>query len=99
MQSLYTAIKKHQARGYAINFVAKFDHLEADGGTITLRPGQFIADSVERFDNSSDPDDQSILYAITSKDGSLKGLFAESYGIYHEELSPEMMMSLVSLQR
>jgi hypothetical protein len=40
----------------------------------------------------SNPDDNSVLFAIESNDG-LKGTLLDAYGVYAENLTPEMKLS------
>lgn len=91
MMTLTEGVKKMQLRGYTANFSAKYDHLEAEMGKIKLYPQEFTIDKMIRFENASDPDDQSILYAISSASKNVKGLYIESYGTYHDELSSKML--------
>ncbi len=91
MLCLTDAIRELQAQGYAENLVPCFDHLSCRSGEFKLYPRDFFIDEMIRFENSSDPDDQSILYAIRSPSQNLKGLYVESYGVYHDELSAAML--------
>lgn len=80
-----------QRLGYTQNLVPCYDHFEVQSGAVRIFPKDFEVDEVTRFENTSDPDDQSILYAISSPSYGFKGVFLESYGLYHEELSQEML--------
>lgn len=91
MSNLADTIKILEARGYAENLVPGFDHLTCRSGEIILYPRDFFIDEIFRFENSSDPDDQSILYAITCHKNKIRGLYVESYGVYHDELSTAML--------
>lgn len=87
------ALGEFERDGYDKNIVARFDHFEVDSGAERAYPADFQVDEIVRFENTSDPDDQSILYAISSRQG-WKGLYLESYGLYHEEFSTEMIDKL-----
>jgi hypothetical protein len=91
MLCITDAIKELQAKGYIESFEPKFDHLACRSGKIDLYPRDIFFDEVIRFENSSDPDDQSILYAISVPRRKMKGLYVESYELYHEEISQEMI--------
>jgi hypothetical protein len=91
MLSLSNAIRVFQDKGYKENLVPRYDHLGCHSEEIKLFPMDIVIDEIVRFENTSDPDDQSILYAISSLDKSVKGLYVESYGLYHDDLSPEML--------
>lgn len=91
MMSLTDAIRHLTALGYTENLGAAFDHLSAQSGAIKLYPHEIIIDDIFRFENSSDPDDQSILYAIDAPSRGIKGLYVDSYGFYHDELSHKLL--------
>lgn len=88
------ALEDFKKDGYDCNLVAHYDHFELDCGRVRVFPAEFVVDEFVRFENTSDPDDQSILYAISSASDGWKGLFLESYGLYHEDFSPEMLRKL-----
>lgn len=88
MYGLCDAMNRLQKKGYTQNLVAKFDHFTCDEGKLQLYPNDIFFDEVLRFENTSDPDDQSIMYAIRSLiEDDVKGLYIESYGLYHDDLS------------
>lgn len=91
MMCLTDCIRQMQAKGYDENLVPCFDHLSCRSGEFRLYPRDFFIDEMIRFENSSDPDDQAILYAIRCPRQNLKGLYVESYGTYHDELSTGML--------
>lgn len=47
-----------------------------------LQPDEFEIDEVYRFQEMSDIDNESILYAISSKELQVKGLLVNAYSIY-----------------
>lgn len=91
MKSLSEAMSEFRSRGYAENFVLKGDGLECQNGRLHVDADDFVVDEVERFDESSDPADQSILYAISIPHRGLKGLVVESYGTYSPEISKRVI--------
>ena len=88
MVSLSEVISHWQLEGYTENLTPRFDHFECQNGSIKMYPENFEIDEVERFENTSDPNDQSILYALSSVGLGIKGLYVDSYGAYHDDLSP-----------
>ncbi|MBC7370801.1 MAG: phosphoribosylpyrophosphate synthetase [Bdellovibrionaceae bacterium] len=95
MLSLSEAIKNFQEYGcYTKNLSAKEDHFECNSGQYKLYPANFEVDKMIRFENSSDPDDNSILYAITDPTQNIKGLYVEGYGAGQPSLSREMIDKL-----
>lgn len=94
MLSLADAIRSLQKKGYTANLTPKYDHLEAELGKYKFYPQDFVIDEVVRFENTSDPDDQAILYAITASKAGVKGVYVESYGINQDEQSHDMIERL-----
>lgn len=91
MPSLTEVIRKYEMCGYAENLVPAYSHLTYQAGRFSIFPEDIILDKVIRFENSSDPDDQAILYAISIAGKVTKGLYVDSYGAYHDELSIDML--------
>lgn len=49
-----------------------------------LDPSQWIIDDIQRFEGNTNPSDNSILYAISRKDGTQKTLLINAYGMDSE---------------
>ena len=62
--------------------------------TMQQRPSKQI--DFLRFEGMNNPDDSSILFAISASDGS-KGVLVDAYGAYAANVSPEMMDRLKML--
>ena len=93
------AMAEWEERGYTENLVLKGDHFEINDGEISIYPEEFEVDAIVRFENTSDPDDQSILYAISSSKHGIKGLFLESFGLYNEDISSVITEKLKEAHR
>ena len=48
--------------------------------SLELSPEEFVLDEIYRFEEISDPDDESILFAIPSPTHKIKGLVINSFG-------------------
>jgi hypothetical protein len=94
MINLADTIRRYETQGYSENLVACFDHFEARSGAIRLWPEEIAVDKVIRFENTSDPDDQSILYLISSNQQKVKGLYVDTFGPSSIELSKSMIERL-----
>jgi len=94
MQTLCDAIKSFEIKGYKENLICCFDHLKSQCRRISIMPSEIDVKDIYRFENSSDPSDQSILYAISIPSKNMKGLYIESYGIYHEDQSETLRKAL-----
>ncbi|WP_290790121.1 phosphoribosylpyrophosphate synthetase [Flavihumibacter sp. UBA7668] len=79
--------------GYVLDFNLKSDCVECKSLNLQLYPADFIIDKFFRFEGASNPDDSSIVYAISSKDG-LKGTLIDAYGVYADSLTTEMINKL-----
>lgn len=69
-------------RGYTTDFLLEMEHehIKNAEGNITLSPDEFEIDEVFRFEGFTDPADESILFAISSKDNTVKGFVLNSFG-------------------
>lgn len=85
-----------KSEGYTYDFNLKPNCLECKALKIKLKPEEFSIDKFFRFEGMSNPDDNSILYAISSANG-IKGLLVNAYGVYAEGLSAEMKLKFKSL--
>ncbi|QED37134.1 phosphoribosylpyrophosphate synthetase [Antarcticibacterium arcticum] len=92
--TLSEAISNLQKRGYTYDFNLKPECLECASLKIEIHPEDFEVDEIHRFEGMSSTDDNSVLYAISSKNG-LKGLLVDAYGVYAENISEKMRRKLI----
>ncbi len=92
--SLIDALSDFKQRGYTIDFNLAFDHLKCESTGVCLSPAQFEITEHYRFEGMSNPDDSSVIYAIESKNGSMKGTLVSAYGVYSDGFSEEMIQKL-----
>jgi len=62
----------------------------------SMDPEQFQIDEFHRFEGNSDPEDQSIVYAISAKDHPIKGILVSAYGMDASSLTQEMVRKLAT---
>ena len=79
--------------GYKSDFNLKTDCIECKSLNMKLSPEEFVIDKFYRFEGASNPDDNAIIYAISSKSG-LKGTLIDAYGVYADSLTSEMIEKL-----
>ena len=91
--TLSEAINALQNRGYTYNFNLNPHCLECAALKLEIHPENFKVDEMHRFEGISSTDDNSILYAISSKDG-IKGTLVDAYGVYAQNISEEMRKKL-----
>lgn len=98
METIYTslseAINDLTKKGYTYNFNLKEDCIECSENQCQLQPDEFNIDEKHRFEEMSDVDNESVLYAISSKDGNLKGLLVNAYGMYADYASFKLIQKL-----
>jgi hypothetical protein len=92
--TLSEAVNDLTKKGYTLNFNLKYDCLHCAENNINLYPDDFIIDQVHRFQEMSDIDNESILYAISSKKNNMKGLLVNAYSIYADTASAELIAKL-----
>ena len=92
--TLVAAIEGLRGAGYQLDFNIAFDSLLCRQTGVCLNPGQFEIVAHYRFEGNSDPEDSSVLYAIESKDGAMKGILVSAYGAYSDPVSDEMIRKL-----
>lgn len=93
--TLSEALNDLKKRGYIEDLGLKSDCLECADKGLYLHPEDFTIDEFYRFEGNSNPDDSSIVYAISSNDG-LKGVLIDAYGIYSEYMTDELVKKLKS---
>lgn len=84
--------------GYTHDFNIQDESLVGHGTNVILSPNDFQIDKVYRFEGASDPDYQSILYAISSSKFNIKGTLVNGYGIYSDEKSSKLVELLQTNQ-
>jgi hypothetical protein len=91
--SLSDAINGLKRKGYTEDFNLQAHCLECTTLNLQLHPENFTVDEFHRFEGMSNPDDNSIVFAISSKDG-IKGVLVDAYGMYAENLTESMIKKL-----
>ncbi len=91
--SLLDALEGLRRRGYTEDFSLRPHCLACPARQIEINPETFSVDEYYRFEGMSNPDDNSVIYAI-SADSGLKGILIDAYGPYAEQLSPTMAEKL-----
>lgn len=80
--------------GYTHDFNIKEESIVSQSTNIALSPKDFQIDHVYRFEGDSDPEYQSILYAISSTKFDVKGTLVNGYGISAEETTTKLIEKL-----
>lgn len=88
MSSVIETLRK---RGYTEDFNTV---MKQNKSTVPINPEEFVIDKTYRFEGMTDPEDEAILYAISSEKNNLKGILVNGYGIYADELANTMVEKL-----
>ncbi len=92
--NLIEAIAGLRAQGYTIDFNLRQHALTHGPEEHETFHDEFVIDNYFRFENDTDPAEQSIIYAIHSLKHNVKGILINAYGIYAEPLTNEMLDKL-----
>ena len=91
--SLIDALDDLRKRGYEADFATQTVCLYCGDLDLRLDPQDFTVDEFYRFEGDSNPDDNAVIYAISSANG-VKGTLVDGYGAYSSNLSFEMARKL-----
>jgi hypothetical protein len=91
--TLTEALNDLNKRGYTEDFNLKENCIVCSSKPLEIKPEEFDVDEVHRFEGMSNPDDSSVVYAISSSHG-VKGVLVDAYGAYAEAITPEMAQKL-----
>jgi hypothetical protein len=91
--TLSEAVNDLKKRGYSEDFNLQPHCLHCSTSNVQYHPEDFNVDEFHRFEGMSNPDDNSIVFAISSRDG-VKGTLVDAYGMYAENLTEAMIKRL-----
>ena len=92
--NLVDAISDLNKRGFITDFKINCDAVKCIKTGVNLSPSHFEIAEYYRFEEDTNPDNASILYAIQSIDGSIKGLLINAYGVYSDAVSDSLIQKL-----
>ena len=92
--TLSEAINGLVTLGYTHDFNIQDECIVCHSANIVLSPDDFQIDKVYRFEGYSDPEYQSILYAISSPTFGVKGTLVNGYGISSDETTSKLIAKL-----
>lgn len=83
-------------RGYTTDFNIhpEGDSLVCSKNEKSLAPEEFEIDEIHRFEGMTDPGDEMIVFAISSKKHNVKGIVVNAYGIYSDSGAAKMVKYL-----
>jgi hypothetical protein len=92
--TLSETINGLKKEGYTLDFNIRQECLVCSITNTVLSPDDFEIDKVYRFEGMSNPDDQAILYAISSPKFDVKGVLVNGYGISADGATDAMIEKL-----
>ncbi|MBT2561910.1 phosphoribosylpyrophosphate synthetase [Pedobacter sp. ISL-68] len=84
------ALTDLDSRGYNLDFNLTAESLACKSVNLLLKPEEFEIEEVYRFEGMTDPADSAVVYAISSN----VGILVDGYGVYAENISPELLNKL-----
>lgn len=97
-ETLSEAIKDLYNLGYTrdFNILAAEDCLQCNKTNLRLSPDDFQIDATYRFEGSTDPGDEMILFAISSISSNIKGIVVNAFGMYADTDSSKIVDRLLN---
>ena len=92
--TLSEAIADLQARGYTEDLNLQENCLTCRALNLDIHAVDFEVDEMYRFEGDSNPDDASVLYAISAEKHQLKGVLVDAYGAYADPVNAELIAKL-----
>ena len=92
--TVVAAINGLKERGYTLDFNIAFDKITCVQNDDCLNPVEFEITEVHRFEGDTNPSDEDVVYAVTSKNGNLKGVITSAFGLYADSISADMIKKL-----
>jgi hypothetical protein len=92
--NLVEATNDLMKRGYTENLSLEGDTVDDKDKNIRMTADDIEIDEFYRFEGASNPDDMSIVYAVTSKKYNLKGVLINAFGTYANDSSSAIRAKL-----
>ncbi|WPU96820.1 phosphoribosylpyrophosphate synthetase [Mucilaginibacter sabulilitoris] len=93
-ETLVDATNDLLKRGYTANLILDGDTIDDNDQGIKMGADDFEIDEFYRFEGASNPDDMSIVYAVSSPKYNLKGVLVNAYGTYADDSSSAIAAKL-----
>jgi hypothetical protein len=93
INTLIDAINAMRSKGYNCDFILKDGAMLCKNTKSSFKSYELVIDKVFRFEGNSNPDDMSVLYAVSSLNGT-KGIIIDAYGMYEDTEIGEFMKNV-----
>lgn len=98
MKSLATCLNKVIHDGYTESFKVTEAGLQGIEHEKTYSPDQVEVINFFRFEGTSNPDDEAVLYVIETTDGT-RGTLTDAYGVYTDPVISEFMKNVEHIHK
>ena len=93
-ETLSEAVTLLQQDGYTEDFNIQSNFIECKNIDLKISPEEFLIDKFYRFEGDTDPDDEEVVYAISSDKHKMKGILVAAFGKDADVLSTEILEKL-----
>lgn len=97
-RTLTELVEEWSERGYADGFRAEPEGLRHLPSGRLLEAEAVLVDEIARFEGESDPDDETLVVALRSADGSVRGTWSVAFGPLMDPVDAEMARRLVDVR-
>jgi quercetin dioxygenase-like cupin family protein len=94
MTTVSEVLNNLKLAGYTVDFNLDDNCLICHSNSLKIHPDEFVVDKHYRFEGLSDPDDEAIVYAISSTKHDIKGTLVDGYGISSNRLTNDLVKAL-----
>lgn len=91
-ETVIEAITALKSQGYSEDFNLEENCIACNA--VKLLPHQFEVTKFFRFEGSTNPSDEAVVYAIASEDKKIKGTLVTSFGASQEPMTAEILERL-----
>lgn len=104
MPTLVKILDQLKEKGYTADFILTAEGLLSKNTNEVFKSSDLVIDKVYRFEGDSSADDMSVMYAISSGNGSprgagTKGVLIDAYGTYENEELAEFLKSVKAIEQ
>lgn len=92
--TLSQTIEGLKKEGYTMDFNINRECLACHKTNTTLSADEFQIDVFYRFEGESNPDDEAVVYAISSPKYGVKGVLVNAFGLYADDVSDAVVEKL-----
>lgn len=92
--TLSETINGLRLEGYTVDFNLRQECIVCHESQTELSADDFVIDKTFRFEGETNPEDESIVYAISSAKYGAKGVLVNAYGMYADDTVAALVAKL-----